>query len=285
MLLIILILNTKIMKTLYFNVLLFFIITCYSTVINAQIIADGTYSIYNTTLDEVISVNTVDEGEAGNPQNIIIGRARMETLDSGNDLQQWVFTHQGDDIYKISNVGDSSILGVKDGWCGDFGDVQVGFTNTDTSTLFKVVNGATENTFVIQIAFDANCNFGSMNDPVKVFDIDGGNSGSKINTFTFDSGNANQEFQIVAPSTLSTAPILKNTLTVFVSKTNTLVINSKQKTLAPLDVFIYDISGREVLNAISSKSASINLNHLKSGVYITRINANNTTQIKKFVIQ
>ncbi len=277
------------MKNLYLKVFLFTIHFCYALISNAQIIADGTYIIHNTTLDEVISVNTVAQGQPDNPQDIIIGRARMEALNTNNNLQQWVFTHQGDDVYIITNVGDDSILGVKDGWCGDFGDVQVGFDNTSTSTLFKVVNGVSANTFVLQIAFDENCNFGSMNDPIKVFDIDGGNSGSKINTFTADAGNANQEFQIVLPSTLSAVErSLENSLDVFFSKNEGLVLRGAQQLSGPLNVSLYDISGKTIRSRTINTKAShaLALPHLKQGMYIVRVQTKTgVTVIKKFVIE
>ncbi|TBN03687.1 T9SS type A sorting domain-containing protein [Hyunsoonleella flava] len=275
------------MKKNYFKVLLLLVLFIGNTSVNAQIIADGTYNIFNPTLSEVISVNRVAEGDPGNPQNVIIGRARMQVYDASNSDQEWSFSHQGGDIYKISNVGDSSILGVKDGWCGDFGDVQVGFDNSSPYTLFKVIAGTNANSFVFQIAFDSDCNFGSTNVPIKAFDIDGGNSGSKINTFPTDSGNANQEFEIVALGTLSTNnSFLSDALSVYYDKDRGLVINSKNADLGKLSISVFDLSGRAIISKESNGNrTTMKLETLNKGVFFARIsNKENNTLVKKFIV-
>lgn len=253
---------------------------------NAQIIADGTYNIFNPTLSEVISVNTIAQGDPGNPQDVIIGRARMETPDNTNNLQEWNFTHQGGDVYKITNVGDNSTLGVKDGWCGDFGDVQVGFDNTSPHVLFRVINGVAANTFVFQIAFDTDCNFGSMNDPIKAFDIDGGNSGSKINTFPIDTGNVNQEFQILPLGTLDIKDsFLSDNLSIIYNKNEGLIVNSNKTNLGKLSISIFDVAGRSITSKeFTSRNTTIKMDIVKSGVYFARISdENNNILVKKFI--
>lgn len=276
------------MKNDYVKRLLFAIISIVTLNVNAQIITDGTYKILNTTLSEVIGVNTIAEGDAGNPQNVIIGRARMQTPDSNNNLQEWTFIHQSNDVYKITNVGDNTNLGVKDGWCGDFGDVQVGFPSTSPYILFKVINGSAPDTYVFQIAFDASCNFGSMNDPIKSFDIDGGNSGSKINTFPFSAANVNQEFKIVNPITLKTNDaFLNKALTIYYKASKGLVINSNRKDIEKLNVTIYDLSGRKIQSSIivNKNEATIKLNNVSKGVYLANIkDAFNNKLVKKFIV-
>ncbi|AJR04996.1 T9SS type A sorting domain-containing protein [Siansivirga zeaxanthinifaciens] len=254
---------------------------------NAQIIADGTYNIYNTNLSEVLSVNRIPMGDAGNPQNVIIGRARMQTYNINNDDQQWTFAHQGNDVYKITNVGDNSILGVKDGWCGQFGDVQVGFDNSSPYTLFKVVAGTTANTYVFQIAFDSDCNFGSVNIPIKAFDIDGGNSGSKINTFDINTANPNQQFQILALGTLSTeSNFLSNKITLYYNQVEGLVVDTNTSRLGDLKVNVFDLMGRSIASEkINNNHSSIKLDNTKTGVYIALIkDSENNTLVKKFVV-
>lgn len=274
------------MKKNYLKILMLATTLFCLTNVNAQIITDGTYNIYNTTLSEVMSVNTIAEGQSGNPQNIIIGRARMQVFDSNNNLQEWTFTHQGNDVYKITNVGDNTTLGVKDGWCGDFGDVQVGFSNTSPYVLFKIINGVAANSYVFQIAFDSDCNFGSTNTPIKAFDIDGGNSGSKINTFPTDPGNANQEFQILTLGTLSTNnSFLAKNLSIFYNKTEGLVVNSKTQ-LGKLQISVFDLAGRSIETKNTSNSrTSIKMETAATGVYFARvIDENNSAFIKKFII-
>lgn len=275
------------MKKNYFKMLLQTMIVIGGVTVNAQIIADGTYNIYNTNLSEVISVNRIAEGDPGNPQNVIIGRARMQAYDSNNDDQEWTFSHQGGDIYKISNVGDNSILGVKDGWCGDFGDVQVGFDNSSPYTLFRVIAGTNANTYVFQIAFDSDCNFGSTNVPIKAFDIDGGNSESKINTFPIDSGNANQEFQIITLGTLSTEDsFLENNLSVIYNQNEGLVISSNKVNLEKLRISVYDIAGRFITSKeLTNRQTIIKMHNVNNGVFFARINdGSNNILVKKFIV-
>lgn len=274
------------MKKNYLKVMLVLALCIATSGVNAQIIADGTYNIFNPNLSEVIGVNRIPEGDPGNPQNVIVGRARMQVYDVNNDDQEWAFVHQGNDIYKITNVGDNSILGVKDGWCGQFGDVQVGFDNTSPHTLFKVVAGSAANTFVFEIAFNNDCNFGSMNDPIKVFDIDGGNSGSKINTFDTDSGNANQEFQIVTLGTLNTDDrFLEDNLSIIYNRNEGLVINSNKKDLDRINVTIFDITGRSVISKeLTNPHTTIKMETTNNSVFFARISdSNNNILVKKFI--
>lgn len=274
------------MKKNYFKILLLAFVCICGASVQAQIIADGTYNIFNQNLLEVISVNRIAMGEPGNPQNIIIGRTRMQTYDINNNDQEWTFTHQGNDIYKITNVGDNSILGVKDGWCGDFGDVQVGFADSSPYVLFKIISGVAANTYVFQIAFDGDCNFGSTNVPIKAFDIDGGNSGSKINTFPTDSGNTNQEFEIVTLGTLGTDNnYLSDNLSVRYNKNEGLIINSNKASIDKLSISIFDITGRFITSKESiSRHTTIKMNTVNSGVFFARISdTNNNTLVKKFI--
>jgi hypothetical protein len=268
------------------RLMLYFIASVFCFSIHAQIIADGTYNIFNPTLNEVIGVNTIAPGDSGNPQNVIIGRARMRTYNINDDLQKWTFTHQGSDVYKITNVGDNSTLGIKDGWCGQFGDVQVGFDNTSPYVLIKVVNASIANTFAFQIAFDASCNFGSSNIPIKGFDIDGGTSGSKIHTFDSDVTNANQQFQILALGTLSiNNNFLSNNLTVFYNPNDGLVIKSKQN-IGWLNVKILDISGREIESVtIQNQEDTVKLIGVSKGIYLADISDDSNNKfVKKFIV-
>ena len=278
-------LKFKIMKTNYLKAALAVAMFICTLSTQAQIIPDGTYNIYNPNLSEVIGVNRIAIGEAGNPQDIIIGRARMQTYDISNSDQEWSFIHQGSDVYKITNVGDNSALGVKDGWCGDFGDVQVGFTDSSPYTLFKIINGVAANTYVFQIAFDGDCNFGSTNVPIKAFDIDGGSSGSKINTFPTDSGNANQEFEIVAPGTLGIDDaFLSDKISIFYNTAEGLVVNST--TNNEIEISVFDMAGRSIITKKSINSrTNIKLHTTSTGIYLAKIkDTNNNTLVKKFLV-
>lgn len=250
-----------------------------------QIIADGTYKILNENLNQVLSINRMPEP---NPQNIIIGRAVMADIDAMDDDQLWTFTHQGNDIYKIVNQGNSSNLGIKDGWCGQFGDVQATFADGDMFNLFRIVAATAADSFSIQIGFDADCNFGSMNTPPKALDIDGGNAGARLNTFDSDLANLNQTFRIVEPNNaiLSNDVFsLDNAISIFYNKAVRQLQISSTNIASISNVQIFDLSGKSVKEInINDASADINVSDLNTGVYFARISNNVSTTVKKFLV-
>jgi len=250
-----------------------------------QIIRDGTYKIFNETLNQVISVNREAQP---NPQDIIIGRAVMAEINQTDDDQLWTFTHQGDDVYKIVNIGNSSTLGIKDGWCGQFGDVQATFADSDPYILFRVVAAEAAESYVIQIAFDNVCNFGSSNDPIKALDVDGGNPGAKLNTFDVSITNPNQTFRIVN----SNDPVLSNDefnidtpFSIFYNRDVKQLQISSTSTASISNVQIFDLSGKSIkeLN-LSDFSVDINVSDLSLGLYFVRVGNNGSTTVKKFLV-
>lgn len=154
--------------------------------LSAQIIADGTYQIYSDVHQEAMVSATTGDFDVS-----------MTTPDFSDNNQLWNFTHQGGNIYKISNVASGSFIGIKDGWCGQFGDVQARYAVSDANVEFLVSEGNNPGTYVLQIAFTT-CNFGSVNNPVRAFDIQDGASSAQIQTFDVDSSGANQQFRIVS---------------------------------------------------------------------------------------
>lgn len=255
--------------------------------LNAQIIADGTYKILNTVNSQVVSINTLPVSDPNNPDGLIIGRAQMATPDSADNLQLWSFVHQGNDVYKITNVGDNTILGVKDGWCGDFGDVQVGFDANSDFTLFRVTAAVDPNSYVFEIAFDAACNFGSMNTPIKAFDIDGGNSGGKIQTFPVDGANPNQQFQIVDPASLSISNLDQvNIIDFSYNKANREVTISTLENTTISDLRVFDMSGKLIKSdsSIMSNTATVNCTTFTNGIYFINVQSQGKTTVEKIVI-
>lgn len=269
------------------TVLVVAIMFAFNTSAFAQIITDGTYKIVNTVNTEVMSINTIAPGNPGNPDNLAIGRAKMAVHDTNDDLQLWTFTHQGSDIYKIQNVGDATILGIKDGWCGTFGDVQVGFADASDWILFKISAGSVANTYVFEIAFDANCNFGSTNSPVKAFDIDGGNAGGKIQTFDVDTANPNQQFQIVTAASLSVADVAANSLKIIYDQNQrTVAVNSDNSSNTKTQIQVFDMNGRMVrsFEKNTTENFQIDFNGAVNGLYFIQIENQNIRQVKKVLI-
>lgn len=259
----------------------------FSTTAFSQIITDGTYKILNNVNGEVMSINTLPSGDPGNPDNLAVGRAQMAANNSSDDSQLWTFTHQGSDIYTIENVGDASFLGIKDGWCGVFGDVQVGFDNLSSFIFFKVSATGTPDNYVFEIAFDANCNFGSTNVPIKAFDIDGGNSGGKLQTFDLNSMNPNQQFEIVTSASLSVDEVAKNDVSVIYNQQlRSVVLNQRNFNNAQTKIELFDMSGRSVrsLEKANSQNIQIDVNGLTNGLYFIQIENQNKRQIKKVIV-
>ncbi len=162
------------------------ILLVFTTSIYAQIIPNGTYQIYSDVHQEAMVSATSGDFDVS-----------MTTPNYSDNNQLWTFTHQSGNIYKISNVGTGSYIGIKDGWCGQFGDVQARYAVSDANVEFLVSEGDTPGTYILQIAFTT-CNFGSVNSPVKAFDIQDGNSGAQIQTFDVDSSGANQQFRLIS---------------------------------------------------------------------------------------
>ena len=154
--------------------------------LKAQIIPDGVYQIYSDVHQEAMVTSLSGEFDVS-----------MTPPNFSDNNQLWNFSHQGGNVYKISNVATGSFIGIKDGWCGIFGDVQARYASTDANVEFLISKGNNSGSYVIQIAFTT-CNFGSVNDPVKAFDVQDGLSGAQIQTFDVDFGGANQQFRLIS---------------------------------------------------------------------------------------
>lgn len=267
--------------------ILLLMIFAMSNLLNAQIITDGTYKILNTVNSQVVSINSLPVGDPNNPDDLIIGRAQMATPDSSDNAQLWSFVHQGNDVYKITNVGDNTILGIKDGWCGDFGDVQVGFDANSAFTLFRIVASNEPNSYVFQIAFDNDCNFGSMNSPIKAFDIDGGNSNGKLQTFPVDTANLNQQFQIVDPAALSLENINGlETVSINYHRADRSVMITNTANIDLSNIQVFDMNGRAIkmIKENLNNEVQIRFNDLTNGLYFVALENKGSRMVEKVLI-
>ena len=262
------------MKKKYTKQLLLCIITMsLSSMAFAQIIANGTYKIFNGVHSEVITTDTTAPYEAF-----------MAVPNETDNFQLWNFTHQGGDVYKIVNQGSSTTLGINDGWCGQFGDVRAGFADTDANVEFKVSAADVAGTYVFEIAFTT-CNFGSTNVPIKSFDIQDGNSGAQIQTFDVNTANPNQQFQIVTPGSLSTLEFSAlDTVQVYYTKNEGLVIELNESLNESADIQIFDLLGKHVLSKQllnNQNRQSIDVATLSKGFHIAVLET--TSGLKKIV--
>lgn len=244
----------------------------------AQIITNGTYKIFSTVHNEVMTCAITAPHDAN-----------MAVPNATDNYQLWTFTHQGGDIYKIVNQGNGLTLGINDGWCGPFGDVKANFANTDANVEFKVTNSTTAGKYVFEIAFTT-CNFGSVNSPIKAFDIQDGNSGAQIQTYDVDYSNSNQQFEIIDPATLSNSSFTRvEKYTAHYNSNTGLSITCKDTSLTNLNVSIYDLTGKNVkaqsYNLNNSNSIQLNVNDLSKGIYAVHIlDNNNLKTIQKIII-
>lgn len=250
----------------------------------SQTIANGTYKILNTVNNEVMTINTI---APVNSNDLIVGRAKMAVPVATDNKQLWTFTHQGNNVYKIQNLSNSSILGIKDGWCGNFGDVQATFSTSSPYVLIRVVAAIQADTYVLQIAFDSACNFGSSNAIVKAFDVDGGNAGAKIQTFELNVTNPNQIFKIVTPASLSIdTPSIINTIQISYNQSQRTVtlIDDANDMLG--DVTVYDLNGRVMFTktSMNSNNNHLDFSTLSNGIYVLNIQHNGRQSIKKVVV-
>ena len=248
-----------------------------------QILPDGTYIIHNKTLNEVLSVDQTPASDT-----------RVATPDTEGDdpFQQWSFVHTGNDIYNITNVGSSNLLGVADRWCGQFGNVRA-LNGADDGFDLRIVNADETGTFLIEIAYDNACNFGSTNDPVRAFDIQDGNSGAEIQTFDRNPGNSNQQFEIISPTTAAVLSVnevsLLDFVDVFFSKELGLTIRASDNKKQNLDLEIYDTSGSTVytkeLGSIAGNELNINIDNFQPGVYFAKIeNKQSQSKVTKIIV-
>ncbi|WP_124979264.1 T9SS type A sorting domain-containing protein [Nonlabens xiamenensis] len=264
------------MKKNYFIPLLStaFILGC-SMLASAQIIADGTYQIYNTVHNEVMTTETSMDYDAN-----------MTTPDQNDAFQLWTFTHQGNDVYKIVNSGSGNTLGINDGWCGQFGDVKANFSNSDLNVEFKVAPAAATGTYVFEIAF-TNCSFGSVNMPVKAFDIQDGNPGAQIQTFDVDITNPNQQFEIVTPGSLGIADKISDNFRVFYQPQPRQVYIEALTANPQFSVQLYNLNGQLVAKdsySLQNPATALDLNQINDGIYFLRLTQGPNTWSKKILV-
>ena len=246
-------------------------IVLFSSTLQAQIISNGTYKILSSVHNEVMTCATTAPHDAN-----------MAAAVATDNYQLWTFTHQGNDIYKIVNQGTGLNLGINDGWCGNFGDAKANFANSDPNVELKVVVSAETGKYVFQIAFTT-CNFGSVNDPIKAFDIQDGASGGQIQTYEVSLTNANQQFQIVTPEFLSAFTTQKDAnLNVFYNPNSGLNIVSQQRDLGALVVTIFDMTGKIIktqrMNSTNNKSVRMKTEDFSKGIYAVQITENGVVQ-------
>ena len=243
----------------------------------AQIITNGTYKIFSTVHNEVMTCATTAPHDAN-----------MTAPNAIDNYQLWTFTDQGGDIYKIVNQGNGLTLGINDGWCGPFGDAKANFSTTDANVEFKITNSSVAGKYVFEIAFTT-CNFGSVNSPIKAFDIQDGAAGAQIQTFDVDITNANQQFEIVNPATLSSISFATtDKFQVYYSTSNGLNISSKEGFSNNLNIKIYDLTGKEIknqlINSKNSNSLNIDVSELNKGFYAIHVKENSNNSIHKVII-
>ena len=163
----------------------------------SPVISDGTYQIFSIVTNEaLVSPTDVNQDTSGDST---INNLFTASSDTNNNYQKFEFEHQysnaSGDIYRIKNLGTNLYIGIKDNWCGNGGEVIANYAISDSNVSFLVTKGSNPGSYLLQIGFTT-CNFGSVNSPIRSFDIAGGGSGAKIRTFG-DTGS-NQQFRLIS---------------------------------------------------------------------------------------
>jgi hypothetical protein len=237
----------------------------------SQIIPNGTYQIFSSVHSQTMTAATAAPNDAF-----------MSAPNPTDNNQLWTFAHQGGDVYKITNLGSGKTLGIKDGWCGVFGDVQAGFTPNDANVEFKIVSTSITNKYTLQIAFTT-CNFGSSNTPIKAFDIQDGAVGGQIQTFDVDINNPNQQFEFITPGTLSTNSFEAKTFLVLNNPTSSFWKITTNASLIN-KITIVDNVGKQIKTIIPNQSeATIDATSLTNGIYFAKIDGENSSKTLKLV--
>lgn len=251
---------------------------CFSANSNAQIIANGTYKIFSSVHNEVMTCATSAPHDAN-----------MAAPNPADNYQLWTFTHQGSDIYKIVNSGNGKNLGINDGWCGNFGDAKANFNSTDANILLKVASTPTAGKYTFEIAFTT-CNFGSVNSPIKAFDVQDGNSGAQIQTYEINNTNSNQQFSIVTPESLAVITYSEAvSFKLFFDTTKSLNIKTTSNSIDKMDVSVFEINGKLVhkssYNSVSNNEIKIDLSALSKGVYMVQLLGNDSIKsVEKIIV-
>ncbi|WP_082438593.1 RICIN domain-containing protein [Nonlabens sp. YIK11] len=243
---------------------------------SGQIIPNGNYAILNENLNQTVTAPNSPDFDAF-----------MTDPDALDDAQIWTFTHQGNDEYQIQNVATGNYLGMKDNWCGQFGDVRASFSASDNNIDFKLVQSDAAGAYNFQVAHTS-CGFGSVNSPIRAWDVENGVAGGQIQTFDSASDNVNQQFKTVEPSVLNTPEIKVTMASVFYNPETGLNINFNENLNSP-KVQIFDLQGR-MTNSFDSSSISQNtvldVSNLKTGLYLVRIlNSDESVQVTKIVVE
>lgn len=158
-----------------------------SVLVDSPIIPNGTYQIFSEVNNEALaSPVNVFQDDSSNSQ---INNLFATTSNPNDDYQLFQFIHQGNDVYKIKNSGTNKYVGLKDDWCGDFGEVIARFNESDAQAEIKVSLDTTTGEYLFQNNDTNACSY---------FDLSGGGSGAKIRTF--NATGANQRFRLLAVS-------------------------------------------------------------------------------------
>ncbi|MBQ4822503.1 RICIN domain-containing protein [Aquimarina sp. MMG016] len=143
------------------------------TVLNDQLITDGTYYITSTQSNQRI-ISRWREGHSAkmrNPRN--------------NTDQRWVFNHLGDNVYTIKNRSTNRYLEVRNANCSNRADVMSWYSANDDHQKWKIM--INESSFTI---LPIHCQ-------QKALDRDGGLINANVQLWDFNSSNNNQKWNII----------------------------------------------------------------------------------------
>lgn len=100
----------------------------------------------------------------------------------------------------------------------------------------------------------------------------------------FDELRIGTSWADVTPTALSVDTFTANTFTMYPNPTNNGIVTIKSANTQTIDVAVFDILGKQVLNT-ELTNQTLNVSSLKSGVYLVKLTQNNASTTKKLVIK
>jgi hypothetical protein len=153
-------------------------------------VTNGIYRLFTEANNQFVASPTdVMQDDSG---DATINNLFTTTFDTSNDYQEFEFTYkftnQNGDIYTIRNLGTNQYVGLKDNFCGNFGEVIARFGENDNEAQIVVSKDEGSGRVLFQKDDASSCSY---------FDLSGT---GKIRTFS-DTG-FNQQFRVISTNDL-----------------------------------------------------------------------------------
>ncbi|WP_109302422.1 RICIN domain-containing protein [Aquimarina sp. AU474] len=225
--------------------------------LNPQLIADGDYFI-----------TAIENSQRLLARGLENHSARMHAPANYDD-QKWVFTHLGDNVYDIKNIGTNRYLEVPYARCGNGENVSTWSDARDNHKKWKVMGNGS-----------GSYSLKPMHCLESALDRADGNVNANVQIWDFIETNTNQKWKILG--------VDKNKLNNQSDRISGLFPNPTQDIVTIVgqytgeEIIIYNLLGK-IVKSITAKSAKeeIFVSDLEAGVYIVSIGSTSKLQLIK----